>query len=240
MITVHADVVGSLLRPPELIEARIRLAGGEIDAARFQEIEDRAVCDAIAMQQAAGLEVVTDGELRRQSFQSQMTAAVEGFGDFSMDAFLWGEWHNAEGILHQARPQDLGATGKLVQRRYLSADEFTYLKNRTSRIPKITLPSPGLWVNFWSREHSSAAYPTLDSFMADVVQILREEVQELVRLGATYIQIDAPHYGLILDPKTRHFYEEQGWNLDQWFTRGIELDNAIIAGFSGVTFALHL
>jgi 5-methyltetrahydropteroyltriglutamate--homocysteine methyltransferase len=240
MLTVHADVVGSLLRPPELIEARLRLAGGEINASGFKDIEDRAVGNAIALQEAAGLLVVTDGEMRRQSFQSQMTAAVEGFGDFSMDAFLWGEWHNAKGILRKARPQNLGATGQLVRRRHLSADEFTYLKTKTSRIPKITLPSPGLWANFWSREYSSAAYPTLDSFLADVVQILREEVQELARLGATYIQIDAPHYGLMLDAKTRRFYEDQGWSLDQWLSRGIELDNAIVAGFSGVTFALHL
>jgi 5-methyltetrahydropteroyltriglutamate--homocysteine methyltransferase len=240
MITVHADVVGSLLRPPELVEARIQLAAGEIDAARFRKIEDRAVCNAIALQETAGLEVVTDGEMRRQSFQAQMTAAVQGFGDFSMDAFLWGEWHDAKGILRKTRPQNLGATGKLVRTRYLSADEFTYLKNQTRRIPKITLPSAGLWANFWSREYSSAVYSTLDSFLADVVGILREEVQELVRLGAAYIQIDAPQYGLMLDGKTRRFYEDQGWSLDQWFTRGIELDNAIIAGFPGVTFALHL
>jgi 5-methyltetrahydropteroyltriglutamate--homocysteine methyltransferase len=240
MITVHADVVGSLLRPPQLIEAQSQLAAGAIDAARFREIENRAVCDAIALQQAVGLEVVTDGEMRRQSFQSQMTAAVEGFGDFGMDAFLWGEWHNAQGTVRKARPQNLGATGELVRKRWLSADEFTYLNNKTSRIPKITLPSPGLWANFWSREHSSTAYPTLDGFLADIVHLLREEVQELVRLGARYIQIDAPHYGLMLDAKTRRFYEEQGWSLDQWLTRGIEMDNAIIAGFPDVTFALHL
>ena len=240
MITFHADVVGSLLRPPELIEARIRLAAGDIDALRFEEIEDRAVCDAIAMQETVGLEVVTDGEMRRQSFQSQMTAAVAGFGDFDIDAFLWGEWHDAQGMVRKARPRNLGATGKLVRQRYLSADEFTYLKNQTSRVPKITLPSPGLWANFWSRQYSNAAYPTLDSFLADIVQVLREEVQELVRLGATYIQIDAPHYGLMLDAKTRRFYEQQGWSLEQWLTRGIELDNAIIAGFPDVTFAFHL
>ena len=240
MITTHADVVGSLLRPPELIEAQSRLAVGEIDPSRFKEIEDRAVCDAIALQEAAGLEVVNDGEMRRQSFQSQMTAAVEGFGDFGMDAFLWGEWHNAQGTIRKPRPPNLGVTGKLVRKRWLSADEFSYLRRKTSRVPKITLPSPGLWANFWSRDYSSATYPTLDSFLDDIVQLLREEVQELVRLGASYIQIDAPHYGLMLDAKTRRFYEGQGWSLDQWLTRGIELDNAIIAGFPGVTFALHL
>lgn len=240
MTTLHADVLGSLLRPADLIEARIRLAAREIDDARFKEIEDRAVNEAIALQEAAGLEVVTDGEMRRQSFQSQMTAAVAGFGELSMDVFLWGDWHDDNGVQHKARPRQLGATGKLVRQRYLSADEFVYLKNKTTRIPKITLPSPGLWANLWSREYSTTAYPTLDNFLADVVQILRAEVKELVRLGAGYIQIDAPHYGLLLDSNTRRFYEEQGWSLERWLTQGVELDNAMIDGFSNVTFALHL
>jgi 5-methyltetrahydropteroyltriglutamate--homocysteine methyltransferase len=240
MIAVHTDVVGSLLRPADLLEAQIELAAGRISEARFKAIEDRAVDNAIAIQEAAGLEVVTDGEMRRQSFQSQMTAAVEGFGAFDMDAFLWGEWHDQKGVLRKPRPENLGATGKLVRKRYLSAEEFSYLKRKTSSIPKVTLPSPGLWANFWSRKFSRAAYPTLDSFLEDVVEILREEVRELVRLGATYIQIDAPHYGLMLQPSTRRFYEEQGWDLQEWLTRGIELDNAVMENLPGVTFALHL
>jgi 5-methyltetrahydropteroyltriglutamate--homocysteine methyltransferase len=240
MNTFHADIVGSLLRPIDLLEARIRLAAGELDPASFNEIEDRAVDDAIALQEAAGLEVVTDGEMRRQSFQSQMTAAVDGFGEVNMDAFLWGEWHDGKGVYRKARPEKIGATDKLFRRRSLSAREFLYLKSKTTRLPKITVPSPGLWANFWSREYSSSVYPTLDSFLADVVQILRAEIRELVDLGAHYIQIDAPHYGLILDRRTRAFYEQQGWNLSRWLGQGAELDNAIISGFAGVTFALHL
>jgi 5-methyltetrahydropteroyltriglutamate--homocysteine methyltransferase len=76
--------------------------------------------------------------------------------------------------------------------------------------------------------------------LADIVSILREEVAELVHLGASYIQIDAPHYGLLLDSKTRGFYKKLGWNLDQWLYRGIELDNAVIAGFPEVTFGFHI
>ena len=129
---------------------------------------------------------------------------------------------------------------KLTRKRHLSAEEFTYLRGRVSRTPKITLPSPSLWVNFWSAEHSAAAYPTLDSFLADVVNILREEVAELVRLGATYIQIDAPHYPLLLDPKTRAFYESQGWTIEQYLQQGIDLDNAVMAGFPNITFGFHL
>lgn len=240
MITVHADVVGSLLRPPELLQAQEQLAGGTINPTQFKEIEDRAVDEAIALQEAVGLEVVTDGEMRRQSFQSQMTTAVSGFGEFTLDAFLWGDWYDEGGVRRKPRPRRLGVVTKLGRQRYLSVDEFTYLKAKTARIPKVTLPSPGLWANFWSAQHSKAVYPALESFLADIVQILRDEIEELARLGATYIQLDAPHYGLLLDPKTRIFYENQGWSLDQWLSLGIELDNAVMGRFPEVTFALHV
>jgi 5-methyltetrahydropteroyltriglutamate--homocysteine methyltransferase len=240
VIITHTDVVGSLLRPPELLEAHTRLSAGAISAVEFKAIEDRAVDDAIALQESVGLEIVTDGEMRRQSFQSQMTAAVDGFGAFDLDAFLWGEWHDEHGATKLRRPRRLGAVEKLARRRFLSADEFSYLKSKTDRIAKITLPSPSLWANFWSPKYSRAAYPTLESFLADIVVILRAEVAELVRLGARYIQLDAPHYALLLDPTTRGFYERLGWKVDRWLSRGIELDNAVMAGFPEVTFALHV
>jgi 5-methyltetrahydropteroyltriglutamate--homocysteine methyltransferase len=240
MITAHADVTGSLLRPPALLAAQKQLAAGNITAAEFKVIEDRGVDDAVTLQEAVGLEIVTDGEMRRQSFQSQMTTAVSGFGEYNLDAFLWGDWYDEQGLQRKRRPRQLGAVGKLKRVRYLSADEFSYLKNKTSRIPKVTLPSPSLWANFWSPKYSGHVYPTLDAFLADIVNILREEVAELVRQGAIYIQIDAPHYGLLLDPKTRGFYERRGWSFDQWLSRGIELDNAITDDFSDVTFGFHI
>jgi methionine synthase II (cobalamin-independent) len=240
VITVQADIVGSLLRPPKLLRAQEQLAARAITSAQFKEIEDRAVDDAIALQEEVGLQIVTDGEMRRQSFQSQMTAAVSGFGEFDLGAFLWGEWYDEKGVKKTRRPRRLGAIAKLKRLRYLSADEFSYLKSKTNRIPKVTLPSPGLWANFWSPQYSRAAYPTLEGFLADIVVILREEVAELARLGATYIQIDAPHYGLLLDPKTSRFYKRLGWSLDQWLSLGLQLDNAIIEGFPNITFGFHV
>jgi 5-methyltetrahydropteroyltriglutamate--homocysteine methyltransferase len=243
MITSRIDVVGSLLRPPELLAAQEQLAAGTLSPSEFKKIEDRAVDEAVALQEEVGLEVVTDGEMRRQSFQSQMTAAVEGFGEHSLEAFLWGAWHgDAEiGDWTLARPANLAVVGKLQRRRHLSAEEFTYLRARTTRIPKITLPSPSLWVNFWSREHSRHVYPTLDSFLADVVDILRQEVEELVRLGVTYIQMDAPHYALLIDPETRSFYEQQAGVATHWLERAVELDNAVMEPApSQLTFGLHL
>jgi 5-methyltetrahydropteroyltriglutamate--homocysteine methyltransferase len=240
MITTHADIVGSLLRPAELLRAQEQLSAGAITRTEFKAIEDQAVDEAISLQESVGLEVVSDGEMRRQSFQSQMTAAVSGFGEFDLHAFLWGEWHDESGIYRKRRPRRLGVVDKLTRHRFLSVDEFVYLKRRTKGIPKITLPSPGLWANFWSPKYSKDAYPTLDLYFADIVQILREEVAELARQGAIYIQIDAPHYGLLLDPGTRRFYEGLGWSLDKWLDLGIDLDNAVMRGLPEVTFGFHI
>ena len=85
------------------------------------------------------------------------------------------------------RPVNLGVVSRLVRKRHLVAEEFVYLRGRTSRVAKVTLPSPSLFVNFWSPERSKSAYAGLEHFLADVVAILRDEVAELVRLGATYI-----------------------------------------------------
>src|SRR5437870_10520014 len=129
MITLHADITGSLLRPPDLLVAQKQLAAGTLSSSQFRKIEDRAVDDAIALQESVGLRIVTDGEMRRQSFQSQMTAAVSGFGEYNLDAFLWGEWYDEQAAERIRRPGRLGAVAKLKRLRYLSADEFSYLKS---------------------------------------------------------------------------------------------------------------
>ena len=142
------------------------------------------------------------------------------------------------------RPGAIGVTGRLRRRRPLSTGEFTYLKSRTRKIAKVTLPSPGLFANFYVPGGSDAAhgspYGSIWDFLGDVARILRDEVVALARLGATYIQLDAPHYALLLDPRTRGFYEQRGWSVDQWLDLGIELDNRVMAPIPGVTFALAI
>jgi len=239
----RTDVVGSLLRPPELLAAREAYALGRLPPAEFKAVEDRAVDWAVALQDDAGLDVLTDGEMRRLSFQSQLPEAVEGFGEWDIDAFLWGDWQGDErvGDKSTTRPARLGVTGKLRRKRHLCAEEFTYLRGTPARaVKKVTLTSPSLYANFWQPELSAGVYPTLDSFLADVVDLLLDEVAELARLGCTYIQLDAPHYPLLLDPQTRRFYESRGWTLEKWLAQGIALDNAVIAGFPNVTFSMHL
>jgi len=236
----RSDVVGSLLRPAALLEAQTRFARGELTPAEFKRVEDWAVDRALRLQEEAGLDVVTDGEMRRLSFQSQLPAAVEGFGEWDLDAFLWGEWQSDElGEMKIERPP-VSVEGKLRRKRFLSAEEFTYARGRTSKVLKITLPSPSLFANFWDLKRSTSAYPRLEAFLADVAEILREEVDELVRLGATYIQLDAPHYPLLMDPAYRDFYQSRGWPAEHWLDLGLELDNLVIGAHPEVTFGFHL
>src|ERR687888_1481528 len=240
-VTARAEHVGSLLRPAYLLDARRRRDAGALDQAAFKRIEDRAVREVIALQEEAGCPVVTDGELRRDSFQSELTAAVDGFEGVDMDAWLWGEWHSdVVGDLRVERPPGLGVVAPLRRRRGLAAEELTFLRAHTDRIAKVTLPSPTLFANFWTSERSRGAYPTFDAFMEDVVAILVEEVRELERLGARYLQLDAPHYPLLIDPTWRAFYEDRGWPLERWLSYGVDLDNAVIDAAPGVTFGFHL
>ena len=240
-VTARVEHVGSLLRPPFLQQARTAAAAGEITPAQFKATEDRAVREVIAMQEELGLPVLNDGEQRRDSFQAELTAACDGFAGVGMDAWLWGEWHSVElGDAATPRPEGLSVVAPLRKRRNLAAEEFTFLRSCTSRQAKVTLPSPSLFASLWSPSQSAAAYPSLDDFLADVTGILCQEVRELVRLGCSYIQLDAPHYPLLIDPVWREFYEGQGWPMERWLPAGIELDNAVIAAGRPATFGFHL
>jgi 5-methyltetrahydropteroyltriglutamate--homocysteine methyltransferase len=115
-----------------------------------------------------------------------------------------------------------------------------YARARTQRTVKVTIPSPSLFANFWDPERSTRAYPNLEEFIGAVAEILSAEVDELVRLGCTYVQIDAPHYTLLIDPSYRDFYAARGWPADRWLEMGLHYDNLVIGDRPGVTFAFHL
>ena len=237
----RSDVVGSLLRPPRLLEARDAFTVGTLSTPELKAAEDQAVNQALRLQEEAGMDVVTDGEMRRLSFQSQLPAAVEGFGDWDLDAFLWGDWHGDPDIgeMKVERPE-LAVVSKLRRRRSLCAEEFAYARGHTDRVLKVTLPSPSLFANFWDPRRAPPDYRTLEDFLTDVAEILREEADELEAMGATYLQLDAPHYTMVLDPGYREFYASRGWPTERWLELGIELDNRVIGDRPGVTFGFHL
>ena len=231
----RGDVVGSLLRPDYLKKAREQLESNQLDPAAFKRVEDRAVDEAIQLQERAGLDVVTDGEQRRTSFFGHLVDSLEGFDKLGGWAI---PFRDEEG--HELVFQRPVVVEKLRCRRSMCAEEYTYLRGRTTGTPKVTLVSTQQAAAYYDPKRSSGAYPTRDAYLADLVDITRREIAELVRLGCTYVQIDAPQYAALLDPKMRQGYEQRGSNVDEMIDRTIELDNAVIAGFEGVTFGLHI
>jgi 5-methyltetrahydropteroyltriglutamate--homocysteine methyltransferase len=231
----RSDVVGSLLRPEYLTQARKQREAGQLDAAGFKKIEDRAVDEAIALQEGAGLDVVTDGEQRRYAFYGHLVEALEGFDRLGGWAI---PFHDEAGHeLIQPRPV---VVDRLRWRRSMCGEEYTYLRARTGHAAKVTLLSTQQAAAYYDPSRSAGDYATRDAYLADLVDITRREIEELVRLGCTYVQIDAPQYAALLDPKMREGYRQRGSDVDEMIDRTIELDNAVIAGFPGVTFGLHV
>ena len=232
---LKSDVVGSLLRPLFLMDARQKLEEGALTPAEFKFIEDRAVRDAVAMQETAGLDVVTDGEMRRYAFFGHLAEALEGFDKFGGWSI---KFHDTEG--HDSMVQRPVVVGKLRWRRQMAVEEFTYLRGRTKKPVKVTLLSAQQAAAYYDPEKSRSAYPTRDAYLADLVDFTRREIVELKRLGCQYIQIDAPQYAALLDETIREGYRLRGSDPDKMLDACIELDNAIIEGHSGVTFGIHI
>jgi len=231
----RSDVVGSLLRPSYLKEAGERYEKGQISPSEFKSLEDRAVDEAVELQKSAGLEVLTDGEMRRYAFFGHLIDAVEGFDKFGGWAIAFRNEQGDEMIL--PRPV---VVSKLRRKRPLCAEEFTYLRARTSHPAKTTIISAQQAAAYYDNKKSAAAYPKIDSYLADLVDILRSEVEELIRLGCTYIQIDSPQYAALLDPQLREGYRQRGNDPDRLLELSTEMDNAVIGNHPGVIFGLHL
>jgi 5-methyltetrahydropteroyltriglutamate--homocysteine methyltransferase len=235
MTRLKSDVVGSLLRPSYLKDARSRLESGTLAAPEFKRIEDRAVDEAVAEQEAAGLDVVTDGEMRRYAFYGHLVEALEGFDKSAGWAITF---RDDQG--HKAQLDRPVVVGKLQWRRQMSVEEFTYLRGRTAKPVKVTLLSAQQAAAYYDPDKSKAAYATRDAYLADLVYFTRREIAELARLGCEYIQIDAPQYAGLLDETIREGYRQRGSDPDKMLDACIELDNAIIAGHEGVTFGIHI
>ncbi len=231
----HSDVVGSLLRPSYLKEARDQFGAGKLTNAQFKFVEDRAVNECIDLQIDAGIDVITDGEMRRYAFYGHLIDAVEGFDERGGWAIPFRDEKGEQLVL--SRPV---VVSKLRRKRPLCAEEFTYVRARTDHPAKTTIISAQQAAAYYDSAKSSVAYATVDAYLADLVGILQDEVAELIRLGCEYVQIDSPQYTALLDPELREGYRQRGNDPDRLLDLSIEMDNAVIGSHSGITFGLHL
>jgi methionine synthase II (cobalamin-independent) len=250
---VRADVVGSLLRPEYLHEARAAAREGSIGQDELRVAEDRAVLEAIALQEDAGIEAITDGEYRRTGWiafipmidDPLFEAPVSGF-EFLKAASGWrGLWKTGAGEPADTSalpPEEPFVTRRLQVERDIVGDEFAFLQEHATARAKYTIPAPSWSRIFWHPEHSIDAYPTSDEFIEDVARLTREHIVErLVELGCEYIQLDAPNYAQWhIDPGNRAAFEEHGHDMAHELVADAELDNMVFDGLTGVTRAMHM
>ena len=238
----RAENVGSLLRPAYLMDARQALESGDLSRHDYKRVEDRAVDDAIALQRACGLDVLSDGEARRLVFTGSLIDAVEGIDGPPPPPTTWrgDEAYGTEDLTRTVAQHSVSA--KLRRVRSVATEEFTYLRARTDQPAKATLPSPLMLGKWWDPESSTEAYADPFDAFADATDILKEEIRELVRLGCTYVQIDATDIATLADPAVRAQYDRLGIGAARMLGEGIELLDSItdVAGGGELTFAIHL
>jgi 5-methyltetrahydropteroyltriglutamate--homocysteine methyltransferase len=248
----RSDVVGSLLRPAYLREARQGVREGQMTEAELHVAEDRAVREAIVLQEAAGLDVISDGEFRRQSWvvtiplreEGAAHAPLAGYEFLPAEPGWWSLWKEPDGRRAEVwtattRPF---VTKPLQVVRDIVAEEYAFLKANAHRRTKFTIPAPSWHRIFWHSEYSRAAYATPEDFLHAVAEYLRTEVlAKIIALGGDYIQLDAPNYAQWhVDAENRAAFEIWGHDMAAELVADAEIDNTVFAGIRGVTHAIHI
>jgi len=248
--TIRTDVVGSLLRPSAVIEARKKFDAGEIDAAALRAIEDDAVRAAVGLQEAVGLDVISDGEIRRLNFQDSFGAAVEGYdaGQSTLQAYTrrveggtalrrWEVPVQEKGTaISHRRP----VVSRLKLKRNVPLEEYQFVAGIAKKPAKVSLIGPDRISQRFDHQNSKAVYQDIDAFMADVVAIERQMIKSVVGAGCRYVHIDAPGYTAYVDEPSMKQMRDRGEDSEENFSRSLKADAALIAGFPGVTFGIHL
>jgi 5-methyltetrahydropteroyltriglutamate--homocysteine methyltransferase len=235
----RADHVGSLLRPPILLEARASFAAGTIDAETLREVEDGAVRDAVALQEELGFQGVTDGEFRRTSWHMDFIYQLGGISKTNEQ--LQVAFKNAEGSTSFTSAA-LKVDGPVRLEHTIFADAFEFLKSvTTTGTPKLTIPSPSM-VHY--RGGAAAidpnVYADVDEFWHDLSAAYADEVRRLGELGCTYLQLDDTSLAYLNDPAQRQMIKERGDDAEHQHLRYIKQINAAIAGRpEGMSITTH-
>ncbi|HZU05562.1 MAG TPA: methionine synthase [Chloroflexota bacterium] len=230
----RSEPVGSLLRPDYLKQAVRQYEAGMLTAEELTAVQDRAVLEAIALQEACDLDVITDGEMRRLSWSDPLTCSLAGYT------------RNAQAVVPFTSGQTQtvarlpAVTGRLQPKTNLPLQELRFLRQHTQRPWKVTLPSMTYASVLWVPGISEQAYPDREEYLRDALTLMREVVAQLVANGARYIQLDAPRYTHLVSEAGRENFRRLGIDVSTWLGEMIALDNALIAGFPEVTFGLHL
>lgn len=250
---IRTDVVGSLLRPAALKEARVKYDEGKIPLEELRRIEDDGIRSAVALQQQIGLAVVTDGEYRRLNFQDSFGESVAGYDAGTPSLKFYEKRVEGGNPLQRWEIPDQGeqkgtavaqrrpAAEKIRLARNVPLEEYRFLKGVASRPTKVALIGPDRISQRFDWQNSQSVYPGgLDEFVGDVVKVEREIVRGLADAGCRYVQIDAPGYTAYVDPPSLAAMRKRGEDPQENFSRSLKADNQVLEGFDDVTFGIHL
>jgi 5-methyltetrahydropteroyltriglutamate--homocysteine methyltransferase len=231
----RADHVGSLLRPAALKEARARRAKGEITAAELAAVEDREIERIIKKQEEVGLQAITDGEFRRSWWHLDFLWGLDGTERYAMDEGI----HFAN---MNTRAEGVRVVGKLGFSSHPMIEHYRFVAARTKRTPKITIPAPSAMYGRVGRAAiSTAVYPSLDDFFADLGAAYRKAVRAFADAGCRYLQLDEVFIAMLCDPGYRAAQQGRGDDPQKLAELYADLINAAMSDIPpGMTITMHL
>jgi 5-methyltetrahydropteroyltriglutamate--homocysteine methyltransferase len=222
----RADHVGSLLRPPALMQARAEHKAGRLSADGLHAVEDAAILEVIEMQRAVGLKSVTDGELRRTSWHMDFIYQLQGISQVDGES-LHVQFKNDQGTYDYAPPA-MRVSGKVGLGHTIFADAFGFLRDHAhaDQTPKLTIPSPSM-VHY--RGGNAAidrdVYPDIDAFWSDLAAAYRQEIKAVYELGCRYLQLDDTSLAYVNDPAQREHIEAIGGDPEHLHEQYIQVIN---------------
>jgi methionine synthase II (cobalamin-independent) len=236
----RADHVGSLLRPPALLQAREEAAAGKLDAEALRAAEDDAIRAAVRMQEDVGLRSATDGEFRRTSWHMDFIYALDGIttADDTVRLAFHNEGGDVEFVVHA-----LHVSGKVGLSETIFGDAFSFLQGCvTTATPKLTIPSPSM-VHYRGGRAAidEGIYPDLDAFWSDLTAAYRDEVGRLGELGCTYLQLDDTSLAYLNDPAQQRYVASIGGDPERQHVEYIRhLNEALEGRPAGMTVTTHM
>ncbi len=236
----RADHVGSLLRPPELLQARDDAAAGKIDADELRAIENEAIRRIVAKQEEIGLQSATDGEFRRASWHMDFIYELDGITKEAGHIAV--RFHNEKGDI-EFTPAALHVDGRLGVSKTIFGDAFSFLRDTvTTNVPKLTIPSPSM-VHYRGGKAAidPSVYPDIDAFWADLTAAYADEVRRLGELGCTYLQFDDTSLAYMNDPHQRDYIASIGGDPERQHVEYIHHINEALAGRpDGMSVTTHM
>ncbi len=248
-------VVGSWPRTPDLLEALRQRQAGRLSWEDYNKVADEAVLECLKYQDDAGVDIVSDGEQRRDNFYSFVEEKMDGVRLMSL-AELMDHVEDKTAFDEQLRSLDAPAfaihnatvVGKISRRQPLAMDEVEFLRKHTSKPIRIALPGPYLLTrSMWVKGVSDTAYPTLDDLAQDIVQVLREELFEMQEAGVEFVQIDEPVLSNVLfkpDVQERTFMcasmAASSGDPTREMVWALRLMNSVVRGIDGMHLGVHV